>query len=159
MSSDLESDATITSRSGYALPNRLILLFHGIFCLFYDNVGPMSCDQLPPRSPVIVSSPTFPYPSSPHLHHPSTSASIFLSFSPPHPSSSLFSSPVCYSSLLMTCPYHFNPDSCTFLDFSPTFAAEVRCPSNCFIPYSVHLISTTSFLPHVLSSLPMYQPC
>ena len=69
--------------------------------------------------------------------------------------------PTYSSSLLNTCPYHFNLVSCTSLDISPTFVVP---PILSFLILSslvtplIHL-KTSSFLPHptssiVLSSLP-----
>ena len=53
------------------------------------------------------------------------------------PGTTITISPI-YSSLLNTCPYHFNPLSCAFLDISPTFK-----PYNYFIPNSVQLGDST----------------
>ena len=56
--------------------------------------------------------------------------------------------PTYSSSLLNTCPYHFNLLSCTFLAISPT--------SNSFIPNSVQLGDSTP--PHPTSSLVLSSP-
>ena len=48
------------------------------------------------------------------------------------------------SSLPITCPYHFDPLSCNFLDYF----SHLRCPSNSFIPYSVQLCDSTHTSQH-----------
>ena len=66
---------------------------------------------------------------------PSTSVSIYLSFSfPAHPSPSLFYANFPFS-LLMTCSHHFPH----FLGYF----SHLHCPPNSFVPYSVHVCDTT----------------
>ena len=69
--------------------------------------------------------------------YPTTSTSVFLPFFPRHQHH--YHSPAYYSSLLNTCPYHFN------LYFPTLFGyfVDFRCPSNSFIPNSVHLGDST----------------
>ena len=76
--------------------------------------------------------------------YPTTSTSVFLPFFPRHQHH--YHSPAYYSSLLNTCPYHFN------LYFPALFGyfVDFRCPSNSFIPNAVHLGDSThpSYHPH-----------
>ena len=64
--------------------------------------------------------------------------------SPARPSPSLFL-PTYSSSVLISCAYHFNLFSCTFLDISPIFI--IRLILSCLIPFHMSF-STSSCRPH-----------
>ena len=81
-------------------------------------------------------SPTVPSPSSPHLHRPSSSASVLLSFSSTSILITVFNT---YSSF-----NHLYVLEYFFLEYLSHF----RCPSNYFSPYSVHLSNTTQASQH-----------
>ena len=76
---------------------------------------------------------------------------LLQSSSPLHPSTSIFYQHYS-SSLLMTCPYHFNLQ---FLWYLPHFP----CPSNPSVPYSIQLCDSTRFTLHTsiwTSSFPLH---